>query len=190
MIKDIVVNLSLRDARDPARDFAISTAAAFNAHLAGVHLAGMALLYEPLMPPMVDRYGFSPEVIESQRIENEKVAKAAVARFDELARRAGLKSADTRMLDATVASAPGLFAQIARRFDLSVIGQPEPNRPALDTLVVEAALFEFWPAGARGSLYSKSGSHARSRHVVLGWQPKCRPRRRRRHAVHPAEQIG
>ena len=190
MIKDIVVNLSIRDARDPAMDFAISTAAAFNAHLAGAHLAGMALLYEPLMPPMVDMYGIPPEVIESQRIENEKAAKAAVARFDESARRAGLKSADTRMLDAAVASAPGLFAQVARRFDLSVVGQPEPDTPVLDRLIVEAVLFEFGPAGAGRPLHSKSRSAARSRHAVLGWQPKCRPRCRRRHAVHPAEQIG
>jgi nucleotide-binding universal stress UspA family protein len=83
-----------------------------------------------------------PDVIESQRIENEKAAKVAVGRFDEAARRAALKSAEARMLDAAVASAPGLFAQVARHFDLSVIGQPEPGRPVLDTLVVEAALFE------------------------------------------------
>ena len=142
MIKDIVVNLALRHARDPAMDFAISTAAAFNAHLSGAHLAGMALLYEPLMPPMVDMYGIPPEVIESQRIENEKLAKAAVARFDESVRCAGLNSVDTRMLDVPVASTPRLFARVARRFDLSVVGQPEPNGPLLDTLVVEAALFE------------------------------------------------
>jgi hypothetical protein len=46
------------------------------------------------------------------------------------------------MLDAPVASAPKLFAHIARRFDLSVIGQPEPDKPALDRFIVEAVLFD------------------------------------------------
>jgi nucleotide-binding universal stress UspA family protein len=80
-------------------------------------------------------------VVESQRAENEKAAKAAVDRFNEAARRAAL-SAEARTLDAPVATAPGIFAQIARRFDLSIVGQPEPDKPELDRLVVEAALFE------------------------------------------------
>ena len=167
MIKDIVVNLSIRDARDPARDFAISTAAAFNAYLAGAHLAGMALLYEPLMPPMVDMYRIPPEVIESQRIENEKLAKAAVARFGESARRAGLKSADTPMLDAAVASAPGLFAQVARRFDLSIVGQPEPDTPVLDRLIVEAVLFESGRPVLVVPYIQRAG--LRLDHVMLCW---------------------
>ena len=190
MIKDIVVNLSIRDARDPAMDFAISTAAAFNAQLAGAHLAGMALLYEPLMPPMVDMYGIPPEVIELQRIENEKLAKAAVARFDELARRAGLKSADIPMLDAAVASAPGLFAQVARRFDLSIVGQPEPDTAGTRQAHRRGSSFRLGSAGAGRPIHSKSWSAARSRHAVLGWQPKCGARRRRRYAVHPQEQAG
>ncbi len=35
MIKDIVANLSLRDSPDVAVHFAVSVAAAFNAHVAG-----------------------------------------------------------------------------------------------------------------------------------------------------------
>ncbi len=136
MIKDIVVNLSLGDSRDVAADFAMSVTAAFNAHLAGI-----AFIYEPLIPVMMDMYGMPPDVIESQRRENEKAASAAVGRFEEAARRASL-SAEARVLDAPVATAPGLFARIARRFDLSVLGQPEPEKPAHDGLIVEAALFD------------------------------------------------
>jgi nucleotide-binding universal stress UspA family protein len=136
MIKDLLTNLSVGTARDGAMEFAVSVAAAFDAHLAGI-----AFVYEPLAPVMIDSYGMPAEVIESQRVENEKAAKVAVGRFDEAARRAAL-SADARMLDAPVASAAGIFANIARRFDLSVIGQPEPDKPALDRLLVEASLFE------------------------------------------------
>jgi nucleotide-binding universal stress UspA family protein len=136
MIKDLVVNLSQQDSRDVAMEFAVSTAAAFNAHLAGV-----AFVYDPTVPAMADMYGMPAQVIESQRAENEKAAKAAVDKFNEAARRAAL-SAEARTLDAPVATAPGVFAQIARRFDLSIVGQPEPDKPELDRLVVEAALFE------------------------------------------------
>jgi nucleotide-binding universal stress UspA family protein len=41
-----------------------------------------------------------------------------------------------------VGAAPSTLARIARRFDLSVIAQPEPNQPALSRVFVEAALFE------------------------------------------------
>jgi nucleotide-binding universal stress UspA family protein len=136
MIKDIVTNLSLRNSRDVAMDFAVSTAAAFDAHLAGI-----AFVYEPIIPAMVDMYGMPPEVIESQRIENENMAKAALGRFEDAARGAAL-SAEPRMVDAQVATAPGRFADIARRFDLSVLGQPEPDQPTLDRLMIEAALFD------------------------------------------------
>ena len=136
MIKDIVANLSLRDSPDVAMDFAVSVAAAFNAHVAGI-----AFIYEPIIPVMIDMYGIPPDVIESQRVENERAAKAAVARLDEASRSAGV-AAEAHMLDAAVATAPGVFARLARRFDLSILGQPEPGQPALDRLIVEAALFD------------------------------------------------
>ena len=103
MIKDIVANLSLRDSPDVAVHFAVSVAAAFNAHLAGI-----AFIYEPIIPVMIDMYGIPPDVIESQRVENERAAKAAVARLDEASRSAGV-AAEAHMLDAAVATAPGGF---------------------------------------------------------------------------------
>ncbi|MEA2951249.1 MAG: hypothetical protein QOJ96_769, partial [Alphaproteobacteria bacterium] len=39
MLKDIVVNLTVGAARDPAADYAISIAKTFSAHLAGVAFA-------------------------------------------------------------------------------------------------------------------------------------------------------
>ena len=84
MIKDIVANLSLRDSPDVAVHFAVSVAAAFNAHLGGDCFRLRA-----------DHTGddrhvrHSPDVIESQRVENERAAKAAVARLDEASRERG-----------------------------------------------------------------------------------------------------
>ena len=133
MIKDIIANLSVGASRDVAPDFAVSVAATFDAHLTGV-----AFRYEPLAP-VAD--GFPAKAMQSQRIENEKAAKAAVAKFDEVARRATV-SAESRIVDVPVASAHNVFANIVRRFDLAIIGQPEPHKPALERLIVEAALFD------------------------------------------------
>jgi len=135
MIKDIVANLSVGISRDVATEFAVSVAATLDSHVMGI-----AFRYEPLVP-LTDRYGFPAEVMDLQRVENEKRATAAMAAFDEAARRAAL-SAQSRMLDVPVASAPDVFAKVARRFDLAIMGQPEPETPALERLIVEAALFD------------------------------------------------
>jgi nucleotide-binding universal stress UspA family protein len=105
------------------------------------HLAAIGFVYEPLVPVMIDRYGIPSEVIESLRVENERAAKVAVDRFNAAARHAAV-SAEARRLEAPVDTAPGLFAQIARRFDLAVVAQPEPKCPVPDRLIVEAALFD------------------------------------------------
>ena len=135
MIKDIVANLSVGISRDVATEFAVSVAATLESYVTGI-----AFRYEPLVP-LTDRYGFPAEVMDSQRVENEKRAKAAMTAFDEAARRAAV-SAQSRMLDVPVASAPDVFAKVARRFDLAIMGQAEPDTPALERLLVEAALFD------------------------------------------------
>ena len=135
MIKDIVANLSVGISRDVATGFAVSVAATLDSHVTGI-----AFCYEPLVP-LTDRYGFPAEVMDSQRAENEKRAKAAMAAFDEAARRAAV-AAKSHMLEVPVASAPDVFAKISRRFDLAIMGQPEPDTPALERHLVEAALFD------------------------------------------------
>jgi nucleotide-binding universal stress UspA family protein len=135
MIKDIVANLSVGISREVATEFAVSVAATLDSHVTGI-----AFRYEPLVP-LTDRYGFPAEVMDSQRAENEKRATAAMAAFDEAARRAAVL-AQSRMLDVQVASAPDVFAKVARRFDLAIMGQPEPDTPTLERLLVEAALFD------------------------------------------------
>ena len=71
------------------------------------------------------------------------------------------------MLDAAVASAPGLFAQVARRFDLSIVGQPEPDTAGLDRLIVEAALFDLGRPVLVVPYIQRAG--LRLDHVMLCW---------------------
>jgi nucleotide-binding universal stress UspA family protein len=134
MIKDIVASLSVGGSRDVATDYAVSLA-----ELLGAHVAGVAFAYEPVIPGTI--MGAVPaEVFEASRAESQKAAKAATARFDESAGRAGI-SFESRVFDATLVGGSELFGRIARRFDLSVVGQAEPDRLAGEDLIIEAALF-------------------------------------------------
>jgi nucleotide-binding universal stress UspA family protein len=136
MIKDLVVHLSARaGGTDVAGTYAMSVADAFRAHAFAI-----AFAYEPILPPSI-MGGLPPEVIDSQRAEGENAANTLIAKFEESARRAGL-SAQSRAIPASLAGAADLFGQIARRFDLSVVSQSEPDTIAPQELIIEAALFE------------------------------------------------
>jgi nucleotide-binding universal stress UspA family protein len=135
MIKDIVVNLSVGTDAGPAGDYAVSVASAFDAHLTGI-----AFVFDPIVP--VSGTGYIPaEAIESQQADNETAAKAAIDRFAEATRRAGL-SAEPTTLSASLAGAGDQFARIARRFDLAIVGQSEPGKSAVEEIIAETALFE------------------------------------------------
>lgn len=132
MIKDIVVNLST----EATTNFAVSVASTLQAHLAGV-----SFLYEPIVLPVTDMGGILIDYIEAQRAENEQSAKNAKSRFDDSVGRAGLSS-ESGIIETEIAEASGIFARIARRFDMSVVSQAQPNKIVPDELIVEGALFE------------------------------------------------
>jgi nucleotide-binding universal stress UspA family protein len=135
MIKDIVVNLSVGEKASPAGDYAVSVAAAFDAHLAGI-----AFLYDPIVP--VSGAGYIPaEVIETQERDNEAATRAALDRFTTASARAGV-TAEPLTLSASFAGVGEQFGRIARRFDLSIVGQAEPETSGVEEIVAESALFE------------------------------------------------
>src|ERR1043166_600712 len=132
-MKSILVNVA--SGHDVAGEYAVSVAAAFEAHLLGAVVA-----YGPTIRRSV-AHTTAARLIEEQRQKSEAAAQAAAAGFDEAARRAGV-SAASRVFTATLPGAPDIFGPLARRFDLSVIGQPEPNKVAPEDLIIEAALFD------------------------------------------------
>jgi len=134
MIKDLVVNLGIGAPRDVAAGYAISIAEAFDAHLSAI-----AFAYEPLVPPSI-MGGVPLEVIEAQWAASERAADGAIAAFEAAAKRAGVASGH-RKLTASLGAAGELFGRLARRFDLSVVGQAEPKQGAAQDLVIEGALF-------------------------------------------------
>ena len=134
MIKDIVVNLNVGEGARPAGDYAVSVAAAFDAHLAGI-----AFLYDPIVP--VSGAGYIPaEVVETQERDNTAGAKAAIDRFVAVSMRAGV-AAEPLTLSASFAGVGDQFGRIARRFDLAIVGQAEPETSAVEEVIVEGALF-------------------------------------------------
>ena len=114
MIKDLVVNIGGGDTKDVTADYAISMG---KAH--GAHVVGVAFVYEPVIPGSL-LGGIPTDLIEVQREENAKAAQTAVANFEAAAKAAGV-SAETRLLDASIAGASDLFGRIARRFDIAVV---------------------------------------------------------------------
>jgi nucleotide-binding universal stress UspA family protein len=137
MLKDVLVNLSVAEGRNPACDYAISLANAFNAHLEGV-----AIAYNPAIPAIAGGCEVMlPGWIEEERDKAAERAKAAAAQFEASARRERL-SAESRVINATVGNAPHIFAEIARGFDLSLVQQNDPEQPPHESSILIAALFE------------------------------------------------
>ena len=135
MIKDIVVNLGIGERTNQAGDYAVSVAAAFDAHLAGI-----AFLYDPIVP--ISGAGYIPaDVIENQERDNTTAAKAALDRFAAASKRAGI-SAEPLTMSSSLAGVAEQFSRLARRFDLSVVGQAEPETSGAEVVIAEAALFE------------------------------------------------
>ena len=135
MIKDILANLNVTKGGGPAGDYAVSVAAALQAHLTGI-----AFIYDPIVP--VSGTGYIPaEVIESQEADNEAAAKAAIKKFLEATNRTGI-SAEPLTISASLAGAGDKFARMARRFDLAIVGQAQPETSTLEDIIGETTLFE------------------------------------------------
>lgn len=135
MVKDIIVNLSVTKEGGAVDKYAVSVAAALQAHLAGV-----AFIYDPVVP--ISGAGYIPaELIETQRDDNETAAEAAIKSFTSACEQAGI-SAEPLMTSASLSGAGDQFARMARRFDLAIVGQAQPEISSLEQIIGETTLFE------------------------------------------------
>ena len=133
MIKDVIVKLE-QQARDPAQDFSISVAKTLGAHLAGVALA--------FVPEVLSRFPQLPRDMLAEIVtHSENAAQAAIDRFDAAARQRDVSREHRMLKAATEAEAPSVLATFARRFDLSVLMQSEPNVVNNDDMI-ETSLLE------------------------------------------------
>lgn len=134
MIKDILVNLRADAETDAAGRYAISLAEAHEAHVTGV-----AYSFNPPWPPALIE-GASVDIYRSIQENATRQAQASVARFQDAARRSQI-ACDTRTIETTPAGAAEAFGILARRYDLAVVSQPEPERNDFANETIEAALF-------------------------------------------------
>lgn len=133
VFKDILLNLECDEALDGVRDYAISLAELFDAHLTAVALSGVQI-------PSVMMPDFPTVILERMADSSGAEARSAIERFrrgkgDRMSKRHhAFVSNPAEPLEA--------FAVMARRFDLSVIGQvyPESTDTANQDLI-EATLF-------------------------------------------------
>ena len=136
MYKDIVVNLSLNPSRAATASYGISVARAFQAHLTGI-----TFIYEPTAPLIYMDTSMPSRDVVFHREEAKRRADAAIETFKDAARRADLV-VESRGIDIKTAHDSIKFAEIARRFDLAIVGQAQPNKETFEDHVAETALFE------------------------------------------------
>ncbi len=135
MFKDIIVNLSAGKSGKMVGDYAISVASRLEAHITGIAIAFV---------PNIQRAGtayLSVEKIEALQRDNEAAAETIVEWFAAATASAGI-SAEKRILRANMSDAADQFGRIARRFDLAIVGQVEPDGSPVQAMVCESTLFE------------------------------------------------
>ncbi len=135
MIKDIVVNLSVGERARPAGNLChfhrrhFRRACRRNSFRVRSVRAGVGRRYIPA------------EVFETQQRDNAVATKTAIDHFTAASARAGVSAAPLT-LSVSFASAGDQFGRIARHFDLSIVGQAEPETSAVEKTIVEATLFD------------------------------------------------
>jgi nucleotide-binding universal stress UspA family protein len=134
-IKDLLVHLTTGVDDAATVDYAISLARTFEAHLAGV-----AFAYD-VTPPAMLAGEVPPVWIEELYKQAQATAQATVEKFEAAVERAGI-SAQAGWLPGGLTGPADMFGRIARRFDLSVVGQAVPGKITPRPILIEAALFE------------------------------------------------
>ncbi|MGY4402254.1 universal stress protein [Bradyrhizobium sp. USDA 3315] len=133
MIKDILVTLPTGEEPSFAVEYAAAVARAFDAHLTGVtfvqDLVTVGALFDGAATVVLDHY----------RREVEAAAETAKVRFEKAWQREGL-SAESMVLNAGAINLPELLARTARRFDLTILPQADPEGDGSDEVMIEAAL--------------------------------------------------
>ena len=134
-MKDIILHLERDSSRDAVRDFAVSTAETFGAHLTGVSFAFAANIPNYIMPD------FPADVLANMLSESEAAARGAISRFESAVKREDL-SAEPRLILQSEFGPTRTFAEMARNFDLSIIMQSDDDVGINNDLLIEAALFD------------------------------------------------
>jgi nucleotide-binding universal stress UspA family protein len=135
MLTDILINVPAENDADPAVNCGLALAKTF-----GAHVTGAVFGIEPTVP--VSYFSAVPgEVMMDLRNAAEQAARDGAARFAKAAQAAGV-DAEARPVVSSVDGALAAFAHLTRLHDLTILGQPNPDRPGGELEFLEAALFD------------------------------------------------
>lgn len=134
MPTDMLIHVPVENEADPAVNCGLSLAKTFGAHATGVSFG-----IEPLVASTY--FGAVPgEFMIDLRNAAEQAAQEAAGRFLKAAEGIGVE-AEARSVTSTADGAIEAFGRLARLFDMTVVGQPNPDRPGSESAFLEAALF-------------------------------------------------
>lgn len=132
--KDILVAVPNGSEADAGGDYALSMGRALEAHVTAVTFA-----LEPSIS--FPAFGDLPaKLLRQHREAALKEAKVVATRFDEAARRVGVRAVHA-IKPATVSQAASTLGDLARTFDLTILAQSQPGIGHFGDLFAEAALF-------------------------------------------------
>lgn len=135
MIKDLILKMERKITRDSVRDYGISIANTFGAHLSGVVFSDSPHIPDYMMLDL------PASVLQNILAENEKSARAAIERLD-AAVKGSLLSVERRLITRNNLGTPAAFSSMARRYDLSVVMQSDDDSGIDNSILIEAALFD------------------------------------------------
>lgn len=135
MLTDILINIPLEDRSAPVVACGLSLAKSLKTHVTGV-----AFGIEPVPP--VSYFGAMPVgVLEEVRAMAEKSARDAADGFTRSAQGLGV-DADALPFVASFDRSLSSFARMSRLHDLTVVAQPNPDKPGGEIEFLETALFD------------------------------------------------
>ncbi len=160
-LRDLLVVLENSPASPLRLEAAVRLAKATSAHL-----TALCLVPEPFLPPMLGAH-IPADLLTQQLAESERAADARLAAAIASAQQHGVQCGALRETDAAD-RLPAILARHARRADLTLIGQPDPEHDELDMpLLVEAA---FMQSGRPALVLPSDGTLAVSpQRIVVAW---------------------
>lgn len=135
MLSDIVVHIPADHEADAVIDCAISAAVLFDAHLDGI-----VGVYQPINPAIMVGASAAYFAVPTQYNTDSDQAAVRLDQFEIAARPSGISHGARAVCD-TPALANQALAEISRLYDLSIVAQPDRNKPSHYDALAEAVLF-------------------------------------------------
>jgi len=154
LYKDILVHIPSERPAGPVIEGSVSLAAAFGAQLGAVSAGYVSTNASYVMGAAI------PAIFEMERERAQKRAEAALATFEEAAKKAGV-SYTCRAMGESPSDAAKAIGAMARLYDLNIVLQPDSEQSSFDNEIPREVMFHsggpvlFLPHIFRGSFQAR-----------------------------------